>query len=137
MRSIMSGPYRLHSHEALTSGAAKFTSLTHRASSIEGVNRDKPRLEAAMGESDSLTAPWGNMMHHRVAVADHDSMAEKILKLLHLRKGDSEHQLWGTASAQEQARAMLGGTTGSRDISSVLGSATRSSGPAKTGRTTR
>ena len=90
-----------------------------------------------MRDSDSVTAPWGNMMYHRVAVADRDSTANKILKLLHLRKTDSEHELWGTGSAKEQAFAMLGGTTGAQDISSVLGSATRSSGPAQIGRTTR
>lgn len=76
-------------------------------------------------------------MHHRVAVADRDSMARRILKLLHLRNGDSEYALWGTGSAEEQARAMLGGTTGPQDISSILVGATRSSGPAKAGRTSR
>jgi len=76
------------------------------------------------------------MMYHRVAVAERDSIAKKILKLLHLRKTESEHELWGTGSAKEQARALLGGTTGSQDISSILGSATRPSGPAKAGRTT-
>lgn len=90
-----------------------------------------------MSDSDSMSAPWANMLHHRVAVADRDSIASKTLKLLHLRKSGSEHELWGTASARDQALAMLGGTTGSQDISSVLGSAKRSSGPAKTGRTTR
>jgi hypothetical protein len=87
-------------------------------------------------DGDSVTAPWSNMPHHRVAVADHDSIAKKILKRLHPRNIDSEHALWGTRSAEEQARAMLGGTTGPRDISSILGGATRSSGPAKAGRTT-
>ncbi|MGB3905706.1 MAG: hypothetical protein WBB22_12355 [Anaerolineae bacterium] len=90
-----------------------------------------------MRDSDSVTAPWSNMMYHRVAVAERDSIAKKILKLLHLRKTESEHELWGTGSAKEQARALLGGTTGSQDISSILGSAMRPSGPAKTGRTTR
>ena len=90
-----------------------------------------------MRDSDSVTAPWSNMMHHRVAVAERDSIAKKILKLLHLRKTGSEHELWGTASAREQALAMLGGTTGSQDVSSILGSVTRSSGPSKAGRTTR
>jgi uncharacterized protein YabE (DUF348 family) len=75
-------------------------------------------------------------MYHRVAVAERDSIAKKILKLLHLRKSGSEHELWGTGSAREQALAMLGGTTGPQDSSSTLGSATRSSGPAKAGRTT-
>jgi len=75
-------------------------------------------------------------MYHRVAVAERDSIAKKSLKLLHLRKTGSEHELWGTGSAKEQTRALLGGTTGSQDISSILGSATRSSGPAKAGRTT-
>ncbi len=90
-----------------------------------------------MHDSDSVTAPWSNMMYHRIAVAHRDSIAKRILKLLHLRKTDSEHELWGTGSAKEQARAMLGGTAGSQDISSILGSVTRSSGPAKTGRNTR
>jgi hypothetical protein len=98
---------------------------------------DEPGLEVAMRDNDSVIAPWSNMMHHRIAVADRDSIAKRILKLLHLRRTDSEHELWGTGSAKEQARAMLGGTTGSQDISSILGSATRSSGPAKTGRTAR
>lgn len=89
-----------------------------------------------MRDSDSVAAPWGNMMYHRVAVADRDSIAQKILRLLHLRKSGSQHELWGTASAREQALAMLGGTTGSQDISSVLGRARRSSGPAQTRRTT-
>jgi hypothetical protein len=75
-------------------------------------------------------------MHHRVAVADRDSIAKKILKRLHPRNTDSEHALWGTRSAEDQARAMLGGTTGPQDISFILGSATRSSGPSKAGRTT-
>lgn len=88
-----------------------------------------------MHDSDSMSVPWSNMMYHRVAVSDRDSIPKKILKLLRLRKADSEHALWGTASAQEQARAMLGGTTGSHDISSILGRAKRSSGPAQTGKT--
>lgn len=90
-----------------------------------------------MHDSDCVTAPWSNMMHHRVAVADRDSIAKKILKRLHLRNTDSEHALWGTASAEEQARAMLGGTTGPQDLSSVLAGAARSSGKAQTGRTAR
>ncbi|MHC4593252.1 MAG: hypothetical protein ACYS8L_11260 [Planctomycetota bacterium] len=89
-----------------------------------------------MLDGDSVTAPWSNMPHHRVAVAERDSIAKKILKLLHLRNTDSEHALWGTGSAEEQALAMLGGTTGPQDISSILGSAARSSGPAKAGSTT-
>jgi len=40
---------------------------------------------------------------------------------LHLRKSDSEHQLWGTGSAKHLARAVLGATTGSGDVSSVWG----------------
>jgi hypothetical protein len=89
-----------------------------------------------MRDSDSVAAPWGNMVHHRVAVADRDSIAKKILKLLHLGHSGSEHELWGTGSAREQALAMLGGTTGYRDTSSVLRGARRSSGPAQTRRTT-
>ncbi len=88
-----------------------------------------------MLDGDSVTAPWSNMPHHRVAVAEPESMAKRMLKLLRLRKTDGEHALWGTASAKDQALAMLGGTTGSQDISSILGSATRSSGPTKAGRT--
>jgi hypothetical protein len=88
-----------------------------------------------MRDSDSVAAPWGNMIHHRVAVADRDSIAKKILKLLHLGKSGSGHELWGTGSAREQALAMLGGTAGSQDISSVLGGARRSSGSAQTRRT--
>ena len=89
-----------------------------------------------MRDSDSVTAPWSNMPHHRVAVAEPESIVKKTLKLLHLHKTDSSHGLWGTASAREQALAMLGGTTGPQDISSILGSATTSRGTAKAGKTT-
>jgi uncharacterized protein YabE (DUF348 family) len=90
-----------------------------------------------MRDSDSVAAPWGNMMYHRVAVADRDSIAKKILRLLHLGDGGSKHELWGTGSAREQALAMLGGTTGSQDLSSILGGAMRSSGSARTRRTSQ
>jgi hypothetical protein len=90
-----------------------------------------------MRDSDSVTVPWSNMLHHRVAVAGRDSIPKKILKLLRLRKSDSEHELWGTASAREQALAMLGGTTGPVDISSILGSTTRSRGSARIGKAAR
>jgi hypothetical protein len=91
-----------------------------------------------MLENDSVTAPWSNMPHHRVAAANCHSIAKKILRLLHLCNAHSEHDLWGTASAKEQARAMLGGTTGSREeISSVLSRATRSRRRAQSGRNAR
>ena len=91
-----------------------------------------------MSHSDYTTAPWSNMPHHRVAVPDRDSLTGKVLKILHLRASESEHELWGTGSAKDQARAMLGGTTGSREeISAVLGRAVASSSGARTGRTAR
>jgi hypothetical protein len=90
-----------------------------------------------MHDSDCVTAPWSNMPHHRVAVAEPESMVKKTLKLLHLHKTDSGNGLWGTASAREQALAMLGGTTGPQDLSSVLAGVARSSGKAQTGSTAR
>lgn len=91
-----------------------------------------------MVDSELVTAPWSNMPHHRVAVVERDSIAAKILRLLRLGSAQSEHDLWGTASAKEQARAMLGGTTGSwEEISSVLMGATRSRRKAQSGRNAR
>lgn len=91
-----------------------------------------------MSDYDSVIAPWNDMKCHRVPVNGRPSMINRILKLLRLRKSDSEYQLWGTASANDWARAMLGGTTGSREeIASVLGSAMTSGKSARIGRAAR
>lgn len=91
-----------------------------------------------MVSSDSVTVPWSHMPHHRVAVADRVSIATRMLRLLLRRNARSEYEPWGTASAREQARAMLGGTMGSREeLSSVLSGATRSRRRAHSGSSAR
>lgn len=91
-----------------------------------------------MIDSDSVTVPWGHMPLHRVAVADRDYIAVKMLRLLRLRNTRSKYEPWGTASAKEQARAMLGGTTGSKEeLSSVFRSAVRSRRRVRSGSNTR
>jgi hypothetical protein len=81
---------------------------------------------AAIADRDSVTAPWSNMMHHQVPVAERDPVTRKIRRVLAPRRSDNGHELCGRPSAKDWARAMLGGTYEPRDVSSVLGSALRS-----------
>jgi hypothetical protein len=92
---------------------------------------------AATADRDCVTAPWSNMMHHRVPVAGRDSMTRKIRRVLAPRRSDNGHELWGGPSAKDWARAMLGGTYERSDASSVLGSALRSGREARTPRNGR
>jgi hypothetical protein len=87
---------------------------------------------AAIADRDSVTAPWSNMMHHRVPVAGRDPVTGKIRRVLASRRGDNGHASWGRPSAKDWARAMLGGTYERGDVSSALGSALRSSRDART-----
>src|SRR3972149_1897447 len=87
---------------------------------------------AAIADRDSVTAPWSNMMHHRVPVAQRDPVTRRIRKVLAPRRSDHGHELWGRPSAKDWARAMLGGTYERGDVPSVLGSALRSSRDART-----
>ncbi len=91
-----------------------------------------------MSDYDSVIAPWNDLQCHRVPVNARPSLIDQILKLLRLRKSESDYHLWGTASANDWARAMLGGTTGSREeIASVLGSAVKSGKGIRVGRAAR
>jgi hypothetical protein len=85
-----------------------------------------------MSDRDSGTAPWSNMMYHRVPVANRESATTKVRNLVAVRRSDSRHDPWSGGSARDRARAMLGGTKGSGDIFSVWGSATRSGRRAQT-----
>jgi hypothetical protein len=87
---------------------------------------------AAVADCDSVTAPWSNMMHHRVPVAGRDHVTKKLRRVLAPRRGDNAPELWGRPSAKDWARAMLGGTYERGDVSSALGSALRSSRDART-----
>lgn len=85
----------------------------------------------AMADRDSVTAPWSNMMHHRVPVAERDPVARKIRRMLAPRKSDNGREAWGRPSAKDWARSMLGGTYERGDVSSALGSALRPSTKAR------
>jgi len=89
---------------------------------------------AAIADHDSVTAPWSNMMHHRVPVAQRDPVTSKIRRVLAPRRSDNGHELWGRPSAKDWARSMLGGTYEPGDVSSVLGSALRPSTKTRTPR---
>ena len=93
------------------------------------------RDRVATADRDSVTAPWSNMMHHRVGMVDRDPVTKRVRKLLTLRRSDNEHELWGKPPAKDWARAMLGGTIEKGDIASLLGSVPRSSSKARTPRT--
>jgi len=80
---------------------------------------------AAIADRDSVTAPWSNMMHHRVPVAQRDPVTRKVRRMLGPRRSDDGHGLWGRPSAKDWARAMLGGTYERGDVPTVLGSALR------------
>jgi hypothetical protein len=70
------------------------------------------------------------------STADRDLIPKKNLTPLHLCRSDSEHQVLGMGSAKHLVHAVLGSTTGSRDISSVWGLRCGQAG-AQTRRTTR
>src|SRR3972149_4344925 len=80
---------------------------------------------AAIADRDSVTAPWSNMMHHRVPVAERDPVTRKIRRGFAPRRSDNGRDLWGRPSAKDWAGAVLGGTYERGDVSSVLGSALR------------
>src|SRR3972149_11746752 len=80
---------------------------------------------AAIAARDSVTAPWSNMMHHRVPVAQRDPVTRTIRRVLAPRRSDHGPELRGRPSAKDWARAMLGGTYERGDVPSVLGSALR------------
>jgi hypothetical protein len=82
---------------------------------------------AAIADRDSMSAPWSNMMHHRVPVAQRDPVTRKIRRVLAPRRSDHGHELWGRPSAKDWARAMLGGTYERGDVPTVLGSALKPS----------